>query len=121
MSCIGKDDNFDESTLLRKMARILTGVTMDSWNENSLGEFTAGLKEIKEEAERIGKKEDEGQRKLSFTGKNGETIVRYYNEIPKGYEDTLKEMLRSDLEDFSDLPLNDRIALVLEVIEEMMG
>ena len=121
MSFIGKDENFDEDTFLRKMARIFTGVTMDSWNENSLAEFIAGVKEVKEEAEQIGKEDGTGQRELKFIGKDGTPVVRYYNEIPReGYEDTLKEMLRSDLEDFSDIPLNDRIALVLQVLEEMM-
>ena len=62
-----------------------------------------------------------GRNELSFVRKNGEKITRYYECVDEGTGAILRNILSDTLEDFSDLSVNDKIAILLEMIEKELG
>ncbi len=58
---------------------------------------------------------------LSCVGKSGKTITRYYEPISEGKGAILKNILSDTLDDFSDLSVNDKVAILLEMIEKELG
>ena len=80
------------------------------------------LKSVKEEIENISDENAAtGKLELSFIGKDGEKIVRYYEHVSEGTGAILKNILSDNLEDFSDLSVNDKVAILLEMIEKQLS
>lgn len=120
MSCIADIDTFDEYSVVLKLIKIVTEIHADSWNDDSYAEYIEKLKGIKTEIEAIG---DETKREncvLTFTGKNGVTIQKYYAPVDLDDGAVFRNILEDQLESFSDLDVNVRVAILLEMIEKVM-
>lgn len=77
------------------------------------------MKSVKKTVEEIGnEKSTNNAWELSFIGKNGEPIKRYYEPIGEGTGAILRTMISGALEDFPDLSVNDKVAILLEMIEK---
>ena len=114
--------SFDEVELVKKVVHAVTDVYLDSWNDNSMDKYLEELKAVKEEIENINDESAaSGKLELSFVGKNGEKIVRYYEHVSEGTGTILKNMISDNLEDFSDLSVNDKVAILLEMIEKQLS
>ena len=122
MSLIADMKTFDEVELVKKVVHAVTDVYLDSWNDSSMENYLEVLKSVKEEIENIN---DEnaiaGNLELSFIGKDGKKIVRYYEHVSEGTGTILKNMISDNLEDFSDLSVNDKVAILLEMIEKQLS
>lgn len=57
---------------------------------------------------------------LSFTGKNGEVIQKYYDPVDSDEGTMFRNIIEDQLESFSDLDVNVRVAILLEMIEKVM-
>lgn len=112
-------DVFDEDVYLRQLARSITGTTIDFWKEGQEQEFLKEVAKRKEEAEQLSQNKSKGQKCIQYTNKMGQQVSLYYNPVEEGYEETFKNVIRGELEDFSDIPVNDKLALLMEIIEEM--
>lgn len=121
MNVISDIKTFDEEELVKKVVHAVTDVYMDSWNDNSMDKYLEVLKSVKEEIENINDENtSSGKLELSFVGKNGEKIVRYYEHVSEGTGTILKNIISDNLEDFSDLSVNDKVAILLEMIEKQL-
>lgn len=122
MSCIENLKEFDDETVVKKIVKAATNIYLDSWNDNSLDEYIETLKNIKESIENIGDAStNEGKSELTFVGKNGEEIKRFYEPVSEGTGSILRNILSDTLEDFSDLSVNDKVAILLEMIEKTLN
>lgn len=122
MNVIADMKTFDELELVKKVVHSVTEVYLDSWNDSSMEKYLEALKSVKEEIEGINDENaSTGKLELSFVGKNGEKIVRYYEHVNEGTGTILKNMLSDNLEDFSDLSVNDKVAILLEMIEKQLS
>jgi len=122
MNVIADIKSFDEVELVKKVVHEVTDVYLDSWNDNSMDKYLEELKAVKEEIENINDESAaSGKLELSFVGKNGEKIVRYYEHVSEGTGTILKNMISDNLEDFSDLSVNDKVAILLEMIEKQLS
>lgn len=120
MSFVENLSIFDDDEIARKMAKVITEVYIDSWNDGSLDRFTESLMKCKEEAESIKVEDNEGKAKLSFISSDGLPVVKYY-ERPKDDSGTiLRNMLEDTMEDFDDMSVNDRVSVLLDVIEKVI-
>lgn len=122
MNVIADIKTFDEGELVKKVVHAVTDVYLDSWNDSSMDKYLGALKSVKEEIENINDENNtSGKLELSFIGKDGEKIVRYYEHVSEGTGTILKNMISDNLEDFSDLSVNDKVAILLEMIEKQLG
>jgi hypothetical protein len=64
---------------------------------------------------------EEGKLLLSFVGRNNETIERYYEKVDEGTGTILRNIIEDTLEEYDDLSVNDRVAILLEMIEKVIG
>ena len=120
MSCIAGIDTYDEYSVVLKIMKIVTEVHADSWNDNSYTEYIEKLKDLKVQIESIGSEDRKGNCVLTFTGKNGETIQKYYNLVDSDDGAMFRNIIEDQLESFSDLDVNVRVAILLEMIEKVM-
>ena len=57
---------------------------------------------------------------MSFIGKNGEVIQKYYDLVDSDKGTMFRNIIEDQLESFSDLDVNVRVAILLEMIEKVM-
>ena len=119
MSYIGGMGIYDDCEIVRNIVKNVSEIYMDSWNDNSLEEYIEELRVVKKTVEGIGnEKSSNNVRELTFIGKNGESITRYYEPIDEGTGAILRNLISGALEDFPDLSVNDKVAILLEMIEK---
>ena len=58
---------------------------------------------------------------LSFTGKNGVKEKCFYSHVDENTGAILRNIISDSLEVFSDLSTNDKVAILLEMIEKELG
>lgn len=120
MSCIADIDTFDEYSVVLKIMKIVTEVHADSWNDDTYAEYIKKLNDLKAEIESIGNEDKKGSCVLTFAGKNGDTIQRYYDPVDSDDGAMFRNIIEDQLESFSDLDVNVRVAILLEMIEKVM-
>lgn len=108
----------DDSAIAERLSKIIVGVYFDSWNDSSLSEYGQKLKELVNEIENIGVSNSGRSETLIFTAKDGSRIEQRYDLVDEGTGMILKNIISDALEDFSDLPVNDKVAILLEMIEK---
>lgn len=121
MNCISNITTFDDRVIVEKLVKAVTDMYIDSWNDTSLNKYIELLINVKEEAENMGNLvASENQLELTFVGKMGDKITKSYEHVPEGRGAILRNILADTLEDFGDLSVNDKIAILLEMIEKQL-
>lgn len=121
MSCIEKLDAYNDEDVAQKLVKAVTNVYIDNWIDDADVEFVNELAAIKSQIEQIKDQTDEGKLLLSFVGRNNETIKRYYERVDEGTGTILRNVIEDILEEYDDLSVNDRVAILLEMIEKVIG
>ena len=120
MSCIAEIKTYDEYEIIQRLVKVVTEIYLDAWNDETLEVYVNRLNEIKNGVESIGDINDSGKCELSFVGKNGETLHKYYDKVDEATGAIFRNILEDTLEDFSDLSVNAKVAILLEAIEKVM-
>ncbi len=123
MSCIAENKSFDDGDVAKKVVRAVTDIYMDSWNDLSFEQYLCALAEVKDEIESLksdGSKQSD-QHLLTFEGKDGEEIRCFYSDIDENTGSILRNIISDNLDDFSDLSTNDKVAILLEMIAKELG
>lgn len=118
MSCIEKLNVYSDTEVAKRLVKAVTDVYMENWTESSYKDFINDLKTIKLAIERLYDEGNNGRMKLSFVGKNGGQIERYYDRADEGTGSVLRNVIEDALDEFNDLSVNDRVAILLEMIEK---
>lgn len=121
MSCIEKLDVYSDEDVAQRIVKAVTNVYVDNWLDNAFDEFVDELSAIKSQVEQIKDQKEEGKLLLSFVGRNNETIERYYEKVDEGTGTILRNIIEDTLEEYDDLSVNDRVAILLEMIEKVIG
>ena len=61
-----------------------------------------------------------GELELKFTGRNGQTISKLYSYADEGTGSVLRNIIEDTLEEYDDLSVNDRVSILLEMIEKII-
>ena len=83
-------------------------------------DFCYHLSDIKANVEQMVDSADDGKLELSFTGKNGKEIKRFYDRVDEGTGSVLRNILEDTLEEYDDLSVNDRVSILLDMIERVI-
>lgn len=118
MSCIEKLNVYNDVEVAKKLVKAVTDIYIENWAECSFEDFVKELKATKTAIEQIHDGSNDGKMKLSFVGKNGNRIERYYDRIDEGTGSVLRNIIEDALDEFDDLGVNDRVAILLEMIEK---
>lgn len=120
MSCLEMLDVYSNQDVASKVVKAVTDVYIENWNTGSLEEFTEALAIVKSDIESIRDEASIGELELTFTGRNGETISKLYSHADEGTGSVLRNIIEDTLEEYDDLSVNDRVSILLEMIEKII-
>nr|WP_297766265.1 hypothetical protein [uncultured Butyrivibrio sp.] len=121
MSCIENLNVYSDVDVAVKVAKAVTDIYVENWTDVSYDEFKEQLANVVSTVEQMKDSVDDGKLELSFTGKNGKAIKRFYDRVDEGTGSVLRNILEDTLEEYDDLSVNDRVAILLEMIEKIIG
>ena len=120
MSCIEGLSVYNDSEVAMKIAKAITDVYIENWNVDSLNTFVEVLSLVKQEIESIRDEQVEGEMSLIFTGRNGSRITKLYNYVNEDTGSVLRNIIEDTLDEYDDLSVNDRVSILLEMIEKII-
>lgn len=119
MSAIETLDVYNDFEVAKKIAKSVTDVYIENWNIGAIDEFIEALKAVKCEIELIKDESSTGEMTLSFTRRNGEPFEKTYSYADEGTGSVLRNIIEDTLEEYDDLSVNDRVSILLEMIEKI--
>ena len=120
MNCIESLEAYSDEEVAQAIAKAVTGVYLDTWRNELFDEFTDVLSNLKYKIENIKDDNENTRHELYFTGVDGKEIKSYYEPVTEGTGVILRNILEETLEDFDDLSENDRVGILLEMIEKIV-
>ena len=120
MSCIETMDVYSNPDVANKVVKAVTDVYMENWNTGAVEDFTDALTSVKKEIESIRDEGSTGELELTFTGRNGETISKLYSHADESTGSVLRNIIEDTLDEYDDLSVNDRVSILLEMIEKII-
>ena len=119
MSAIETLDVYSDMEVARKVVKAVTDVYIENWNSGALKEFKESLTSVKAEIESIRDEASTGEMTLSFTRRNGEPFEKTYSHADESTGSVLRNIIEDTLEEYDDLSVNDRVSILLEMIEKI--
>ena len=119
MSAIETMDVYSDTEIAKKVVKSATDVYIENWNIGSLEEFVEELISVKTKIESIQDEVIEGEMTLSFTRRNGEPFEKTYSHANESTGSVLRNIIEDTLEEYDDLSVNDRVSILLEMIEKI--
>lgn len=120
MSCIETMDVYSNQDVASKVVKSVTDTYMENWNTGSFDDFVSSLFNVKQEIESIRDESTSGEFELRFTGRNGKEISKLYSHADENTGSVLRNIIEDTLEEFDDISVNDRVAILLEMIEKII-
>jgi len=120
MSCIEMLNVYSNEDVASKVVKAVTDVYIENWNTGSLEEFATTLANTKNDIEAVHDGVSTGEFELLFTGRNGEKISRLYSHADESTGSVLRNIIEDTLEEYDDLSVNDRVSILLEMIEKII-
>lgn len=121
MTYIEQLNMYDDLEITKNLVKIVMEVYIENWSGDTCDCYTSEFKNIITEIESIRDGERRGEYSLMFKGKTGVMYERNYTPVDEKTGSILRNMLEDTLEEFEDLSLNDRVAILLEMIEKTIG
>lgn len=119
MSAIETMNVYSDAEVAKKIVKAVTDVYIENWNTGSLEEFVEELDSVKKEIESIRDEASAGEMVLSFTRRNGASFEKTYSYADESTGSVLRNLIEDNLEEFEDLSVNDRVSILLEMIEKI--
>jgi len=120
MSCLELMNVYSDQDVASKIVKAVTDVYIENWNSGALEEFVDALENVKKEIESIRDESVSGELELVFTGRNGEKISKLYSHADESTGSVLRNIIEDTLEEYDDLSVNDRVSILLEMIEKII-
>ncbi len=119
MSAVETMNVYSDAEVAKKIVKSATDVYIENWNTGSLEEFGKELESLKKEIELIQDEAATGEMLLSFTRRNGELFEKTYSHANESTGSVLRNIIEDSLEEYDDLSVNDRVSILLEMIEKI--
>lgn len=121
MSAIENLNVYSDTEVTKKIIKAVMDVYVENWNDTSYREYVQVLQGVKQDVESLKDQKTDDKFKLSFVGKNGKIIEKYYEPVTESAGTVLRNVIEDTLDEFDDLSINDRVAILLEMIEKVIG
>ena len=119
MSAIETMNVYSDTEVSKRIAKAVTDVYVENWNIDGLEGFEEDLKFIIHEIDSIKDEETSGEMTLSFTRRNGEPFEKTYSYADESTGSVLRNIIEDTLDEYDDLSVNDRVSILLEMIEKI--
>lgn len=120
MSSIENLDVYNDIEVAIRIAKAVSDVYIENWNTESFNNFEQELSAVKLEVENMKDSNTIGEYSLSFNGKTGAEITKIYSYADEGTGSVLRNIIEDALDEYSDLSVNDRVSILLEMIEKII-
>nr|WP_295683810.1 hypothetical protein [uncultured Lachnoclostridium sp.] len=123
LNYVGRTGTYDDTVIMKKIAKIISGLYIENWNEDIKEKFLDDLKAIRYQVENIVDKNipDQGKFKLSFVDSNSQEVVKYYMGISENTGYYLRNLISEAIDEFGDtISLNDKVAVLVEMLEKVL-
>lgn len=121
MSAIENLNVYSDTEVAKKIIKAVMDVYVENWNDASYQEYSHVLQSVKADIESLKDQETDDKLRLSFVGKNGKVIEKYYDSVTESTGTVLRNIIEDALDEYDDLSINDRVAILLEMIERVIG
>lgn len=121
MTCIETLDEYNDSDIVKRVIKAVTDTYIENWGEDSLERYVVEFEDLKALIESIGDERANDTMELSFTGHNGMAIHKNYRHAESGTGSILKNIIEDALDEYDDLSVNDRVDILLEMIERILS
>lgn len=120
MSYVENLNAYDDEEIAKSLAKIVTDVYLEDWTNETIEEYKNTLKECKQDVEAIKDESTAGKLKLSFVDSKGNPVEKYYVRTTEGTGSVLKNIIEDALDEYDDLSANDRVSILLDMIEKII-
>ncbi|WP_026835192.1 hypothetical protein [Eubacterium xylanophilum] len=118
MNYINGINNYNEPKVVQNLSKIVSGAYIDVWNDETFEEYDTKLRDIKKEIESIGDENNGEESRIVFEDSDGNEIDSIlYRPTEDG--SVFKSILEDHLEDFEDLDVNTKVAVLVEMINKV--
>lgn len=121
MSFVANLGIYDDTDIAKRLAKVVTDVYIESWANGAVNEYAEELTRCKSEIEQIREENTGDKPKLTFIGSDGKVIEKYYDRAPEGTGTVLRNIIEDALDEYDDLSVNDRVSILLDMIEKIIG
>lgn len=121
MSAVENLNVYSDTEVTKKVIKAVMDVYVENWNDASYREYVQVLQSVKQDVESLKDQKTDDKLKLSFVGKNGTIIEKFYEPVTESAGTVLRNVIEDTLDEFDDLSINDRVAILLEMIEKVIG
>ncbi|MDD5936767.1 MAG: hypothetical protein PUC65_14575 [Clostridiales bacterium] len=121
MSYISSLDNYDEQEIVNRLSKILLDVHIENWNDESLPQYEAELKSVKQEIEMTVDTEISQKSKIVLSNGNRE-VTKFYDEVTDDSTSYfLKNALQDTLDEFGEsLEINQKVSVLAQLISDLI-
>ena len=120
MNYIDNLKDYDDSDIANKIAKIVTDIYVENWSDSGFEIFLNNITSLKKEVEALKDENSKGKLLLSFVGRNGKEIRKNYDHVNENTGSILRNILEDTLDEYDDLSVNDRVSILLDMIERVI-
>lgn len=121
MSFINTLNVYNDSEIVIRLVKVVTDVYIDNWNINAYEDYISALIECKNSIESICDGASKGKITLSFKNRSGDSIEKNFEWSQSSDGIVLKNIIEEALDEFVDLSVNDRVCILLEMIDKIVN
>lgn len=119
MSCIDSLNTHNNEQVALKLVKAVTNVYVENWNTGAFEDFIENLVSLKQEIESIKDGDSNGEHTLTYFDRNGIQRTKQYTYANEGTGSVLRNIIEDTLDEYDDLSVNDRVSILLEMIDKI--
>lgn len=121
MSFINTLNVYNDSAIVIRLVKVVTDVYIDNWNIDAFEDYINALNECKKSIENIRDGASRGKTTLSFKNRFGILIEKNFEWSESSDGRVLKNIIEEALDEYNDLSVNDRVCILLEMIDKIVN
>lgn len=121
MSFINALSLYNDNEIVIRLVKVVTDVYIDNWNIDAYEDYISALSKCKESIESIRDDSSESKITLSFKNRSGEDVEKNIEWSQSSDGSVLKNIIEDALDEYSDLSVNDRVCILLEMINKIVN
>lgn len=121
MSFINTLNVYNDSEIVIRLVKVVTDVYIDNWNLDAYEDYIDALNVCKNSIESVHDVDSKGKTTLSFKNRLGTPIEKNFEWSQSSDGSVLKNIIEDALDQYIDLSVNDRVCILLEMIDKIVN
>lgn len=120
MNCIRDLKVYSDEEVVSHLVKAVTDVYIENWTSGAYEEYISELQHCKLLVESVRDGDTDDKLELTYYNSKGEQKKLFYEHAQEGQSNILKNILEDTLEEYSDLTVNDRVAILVDLIDKIV-